>query len=114
MMHLVFEAKKVTYIEALGGDIVQISFEKDITSDPINNPTLCLNISVNHEFPPFMPEVEWFDGDEYDGGETIKILRIDQKSLQVVLNNDISFDISFQIAGSKYKKIESFLLTATE
>ena len=113
-MHIVFEAKKVTYIEALGGDIVQISFEKDIISDPINNPTLCLNISVNYEFSPSTPEIEWFDGNEYDGGETIKSLKIDPKSLQVVLDNDISFDISFKIAGSKFKKIESFLLFATE
>ncbi len=33
-MHFFFEAHQVSYNETLGGDIVQVSFEKDANSDP--------------------------------------------------------------------------------
>ena len=54
-MNFQFDAKSVSYEEALGGDIVQVSFEENPDDDPLN-PTscsLCLTISQK---PPAKPE----------------------------------------------------------
>ena len=113
-MHLNFTAKSTSYAEALGGDIIQLTFE-EYESEDIYNPTaLYLLISINYEFPPFTPSVEWFDGNEENGGAEILNYKIINNSLQLWLNNNLSFDISFSVNEETFKNIEEFLLSATK
>ncbi len=118
-MHLAFEAKEVTYNEALDGDIIQVSFQefpdpdidysnKKFTMPP---PIKGVSISANYEFPPGNTGVEWCDGEEYNGGEEIREATLTNTSLKMVLKNGYRFDISFKTDDITLKNIRKFLLT---
>jgi hypothetical protein len=107
-MDIIFEAKKVSYNEALGGDIIQISFDQDDHDDILENPYKYLLISINYEFPPFKPSFEWYDGTEYDGGDEIKKYTFQPDHLMMQLENDLVFDISFKIEKPLFEKIDQF------
>lgn len=70
-MEIEFEAKKVEFNEAVGGDYVQVDFDSEVYPDPNEDQSIYLMISAQYEFPPFKPTVEWYDGKEYGGGADI-------------------------------------------
>ena len=56
-MHLAFEAQEVDYSEALGGDIIQVSFQEypypDLDYAKVMPPPIkSVLFSANYEFPP--------------------------------------------------------------
>ena len=117
-MNIKFIAEDVSYNEALGADIVQIGFyeycddEVDYSkrNAPLPPPIKGITISANYEFPPYDLEVEWCDEEGYDGGCKIKELDLTEKSIRVVLDNQIGFDIEFNTDKVTYKNIRDFLL----
>ena len=113
-MHLNFTAKNTSYDEALDGEIIQVVFEEDESEDIYNQTTLYLSLSVNYEFPPFSPSIEWFDGSESNGGAKILNYKISRSSFQLWLNNNLSFDIAFTVNEVTFKNIEAFLLSITK
>jgi hypothetical protein len=80
-MNLVFNAQEVEYSEALGGDIVQVSFQEDPDIDyskkdfSLPPPIKYISISANYEFSP-KKTVEWCDGEKFDGGGSIQELKL--------------------------------------
>ena len=117
-MHIVFNAQEVDYSEALGGDIIQVSFQE--YPDPeidyskrnwkLPPPVKSVVFSANYEFPPYTTVVNWCDGEEDDGGESIKEIEITETYLRLVLENNVSFDISFKTDDITFIKIKRFLL----
>ncbi|OEU52443.1 MAG: hypothetical protein BA871_08875 [Desulfuromonadales bacterium C00003096] len=109
-MKIKFNAKEVEYSEAIDGEIIQISFGENDSDDILENPYNYITISVNYEFPPIEPTIEWCDGVEFTGGNDIKSYAITNDSFQLDLSDNVSFDISFKTNEEKLKNIEAFLL----
>ena len=108
-MHIKFAANNVSYNEAIDGEIVQVVFDEDTDNDSTEISKYYLLISVNYEFGSNLPSIEWFDGNECNGGASITNYRIDRSLLQISLDNSLSFDIAFSTEEQMYKNIESFL-----
>ena len=115
-MHLVYYAKEVNYAEALGGDIIQVTFNQHADPDLGSTvvPTLLppikyLLFSVNYECPPCTTEVEWFDGEDDCGRESIREIVLTRSKLNLVLENSYSFEVGFQTDDITYQNISSFL-----
>ncbi|MEI6066363.1 MAG: hypothetical protein WCP96_03430 [Methylococcaceae bacterium] len=99
----------MSYAEALGGDIVQISFEENPDDDPLNPTSCSLCLAINYEFPPSRINFEWCDGNDYEGGvEAIKY-SISNSEFIVWLDTDVSIKVNFSTNTSSYKKIVSLL-----
>ena len=118
-MHLAFEAQEVLYNEALGGDIIQVSFQEFPDPDidyskknfKIPPPIKYLSFSVNYEYSHSGIIVEWCDGERYDGQNTIKEIHLTKTSLAVILANSFSFEINFKTDDLTFKNIKTFLST---
>jgi len=118
-MHIVFNAQEVDYREALGGDIIQVSFKE--YPDPevdyskknwkLPPPVKSVDFSVNYEFPPYTTVVNWCDGEEEDGGELIKEIELTETLMRLVLENKFSFEVSFKTDDITFIKIKKFLLS---
>jgi len=108
-MHIKFNAQDVSYTEAIGGEIVQVLFDEDDDSGKEEIAKPYLLISINYEFQPIQPQLEWFDGTEFNGGAKLVKYVIDQQSFQAWLDNNMSFDIQFNIEEPTFKEIAKFL-----
>ena len=117
-MHLEFSASEVIYTEAIGGEIVQAIFQEfpDLEIDyskgkqPMPEPHKYVMFSAGCEFPPYDPTVEWSDGIDWYGGKAIKAIKLTANRLWLLLENDISIDVSFKTDDITLKNIERFLL----
>lgn len=117
-MNLEFEAKEVEYHEALDGDLVQAHFQEfpdpyidySKKNAPMPPPIKYIGISANYEFYSEKPIVEWCDGKNYGGGETIRELEITSRNLKMVLKNGYIIEVGFTTDDSTFKKIQRFLL----
>lgn len=121
-MHLKFNAQEVTYAEALGGDLVQVSFQEEPDPDidyskknhPLPQLIKSLSFSACYEFPPYDTTVEWCDGDNYSGGELIRKVELSKTCLKVELENEYRFDVSFEIDDITFKNIQRFLIVTNQ
>lgn len=111
-MNITFKAEKVDYIEAIGGDLIQVSFEQRDSEDYLNDPPVYVSISVLYEFPPFKPSIEWFDGSEFNGGIDIKSYTLRNGCFEFTLQNGDSFEIEFEIDINTFNNIKSFFSKA--
>ena len=109
-MKIEFKAQEVSYIEALGGDIVQVSFAEKDSDDLLINPYKYVHVSVNYEFPPPIPQVEWCDGTDFNGGARILDYVFSKDSLELNLEGNVRFNISFETDEATIGSIERFLL----
>ena len=116
-MHLEFYAHEVYYADGLDGGIINVSFQEfpdpeiDYIKRDFDLPPSVKGIffSANNEFTPCETHVEWSDGEEENGGASIKEFELTKTSLKIVLNNNYSFHINFETDDITYQKIESFL-----
>ena len=116
-MNLEFHAKEVIYSEALGGDIVQVSFQEEPDPDidyskrgaPLPPAIKNVMISAHYEFSG-EKHVEWCDGKECDGGQLIRYIEITKTQLKLVVENGFRFDVSFNTDEITFKKMTLFLL----
>jgi hypothetical protein len=115
-MNLLFHAKEVTYSEALGGDIVQVSFQEEPDPDidygkkgaPLPPVIKYVLISANYEFSG-IKHVEWCDGEEFDGGQSIRKVEITKTRLKLVVVNGFNFEVTFNTDEITFQKIVAFL-----
>jgi hypothetical protein len=108
-MNFEFDAKSVSYEEALGGDIVQVHFEENPDDDPLNPTSCSLCLSINYEFPPSRIDCEWCDGNDYDGGAEAIKYSIRNSEFIVWLDNGMRVKVNFSTNTSRLKKIERLL-----
>ena len=106
--HITFTAKELRYEEALGGDIVQISFDEDPTEDPLDRTKRYFLISQNYEFPG-KPTVEWHDGIDYDGGSEIVDYVFTKNLFEANLKNGLSIKVHHSCSEDVLMKIQAFL-----
>ena len=110
-MNIEFYAKKVSYSEAIDGEIVQAIFEEgeDADEDLFNPSKLYLLISTNYEFGSGAADAEWFDGKDIGGGVKVKSYNIDKARITVWLENGKIFKIDHDADASVLECIRSYL-----
>lgn len=107
-MNLEFVAKSVSYVEALGGDIIQVVFDEN-PEDDTDSPAGCnLCASINYEFPPCDVSFEWAYGDDFGGGKALKY-SICNSAFSVWLDDGSYIKVGFTTDISTYNKIRSLL-----
>lgn len=111
-MNINFKAVEVEYDEAMGGEIVCISFDEDPNDYSFNRTKRCISISQNYEFPG-KPTLQWHDGEDYDGdysgGTGIKSYNLSKDLFELELTNGLSFNISHSCSNKVLVKIQRFL-----
>ena len=106
-MNVEFYANKVSYNEAIDGEIVQVLFEED--EDPFNPTKLYILISTNYEFGSGTADAEWFDGKEIDGGVKVTSYNLDNEKIIIRLENGNIFEIGHDADASVLESIRSYL-----
>jgi len=107
-----FQAQKVSYEEANGGDIIQITFDADGSTDSDESllPTRpYLMISECHEVSRKV-SIEWFDGTDFDGGSSVVEYSLSETVFELSLNNGVHFIITHACSQKKLENIKTVLL----
>ena len=107
MNNIRFKASEVTYNEAIDGEIVQVSFDEDPDSDPLDRTKCYIMISQNYEFPG-PPTVEWHDGEHYDGGSEILSCRFTDNFFELTTTNGVKFRVEHRCKVEIFNKIRAF------
>lgn len=122
-VHLAFYAKVVTYTEAIDGEIVSVSFQEeeddpdldDTSVDALyENTVKGIWISAASEFSDFVADVEWCDGNNYDGKYNVRDYILSSNRLELTLIDGSQFDIDFSTDNKTLKDIEAFLSVAVK
>jgi len=108
-MRLAFEAKFVDCADAIGGEILQVSFDTLPTShDTDERCTPYVLISRNFEFP-VPANVEWHDGQKYGGGAKIRSINLQRDRVSIKLEHNLEVEVVFRVPPKKFGKMRSFL-----
>ena len=108
-MTISFRAKFVDCLEAIGGDLIQVSFDTIPDSEEEDNrASPYVIIGRLFEFPG-AATIEWHDGSDYDGGAEIVSASLRRDGLMMRLDRDVSFEITFQISDKRFTKLASSL-----
>ena len=116
-MTINFHAEHVTYGEAIGGDLVQVTFlehdEDDADYDEkkqISGTSTIkyIMVSMLYDFPGDTPTMEWNDGTKDNGGANIERVTMSKGFLRVWIDSGLDFAISFVKNEEAYENIREF------
>src|SRR5437764_859639 len=108
-MTLAFKASSVECTSAIGGEILQVTFDTAPTVQEEDQRTMpYVLISRNFEFPG-SPTIEWHDGDDYDGGAEIVTTALRKDGVLITLDRELEIDVTFSLPDRKFAKLKSFL-----
>lgn len=108
-MKLAFKASSVSCSSAIGGDLLQVSFDTMPKSkDEDERDTPYVLISRNFEFPG-TATVEWHDGRDYDGGAEIVLVTLTREQVLIKLDRDMEIDVSIGVGDRRFAQLSSFL-----
>ncbi len=107
-MNLEFEARSVSYEEALGGDIIQVVLDENLEDGTYNTAARSLCFSINYEFPPYDLSFEWAYGDDFGGGKALKY-SICNSEFSVFLDSGSCIKVGFSTNLSTYNNIVDLL-----
>jgi hypothetical protein len=108
-MTLAFKAKFVACADAIGGEIMQVSFDtKSEGEDEDERRTPYVLISRNFELPG-SATIEWHDGNDYDGGATILSLVLARDRVVIELDRDLDIDVALHISHRRFTELGSYL-----
>ena len=108
-MTLVFDATSIDFADALGSEILQVNFDtapEDQDEDQRSTPYVI--ISRNFEFPD-SATIEWYDGQDYDGGAEILSVTLIRTRITLCVNRELNFEVTFHFPDKKFKKLTSLL-----
>jgi len=106
-MTITFEAKFVHCSEAIGGELLQVTFDSVDLKDEELRKTPYVLLGQSFEFPS-PPTIEWHDGNEYDGGGIQSILLF-RNAVRIVTDTGTGFGITFSISNDLYSKLVEYL-----
>ena len=108
-MKLSFEAKYVDCVDAMDGEILQVTFDTLPPShDELERRSPCVLISRNFEFPG-TATVEWHDGVDCDGGRAITEMVLGRARVTARIGRKLELDVAFRISDKKFAKLKSYL-----
>jgi len=108
-MRLSFEAKYVDCVDAIDGEILQVTFATLPPShDDVERRSPYVLISRNFEFPG-TATVEWHDGIDCDGGRAITEMILRRERVTAGIGRKLELDVTFRISDKKFAKLKSYL-----
>ena len=108
-MTLRFEAKFVSCLTAIGGDILQVNFDtRSESGDEDHRRTPYVSISQNFEFTD-SAAIEWHDGHDYDGGAEIIAMALSREYISITVDQGLDFDVTCHLTERKFNQLKSFL-----
>ena len=108
-MTLAFEAKYVDCADAIGGEILQVSFDTVPAShDEDERCTPYVLIGRSFEFSD-SATVEWHDGQDYDGGAEVTSMTLKRDRVYIKLDRNLDLEVAFRLPDKKFAKLRSFL-----
>lgn len=108
-MTLAFTSRFVSCADAIGGDILQVTFDtKPRNEDEDERSTPYVLVSCNFEFPG-PATIEWHDGVEYNGGAEITSLTLTRDRVLIKLDQGWEMDVGFRIGDRQFAKLSSYL-----
>lgn len=108
-MTLAFDATRIDCTDALGGEILQVSFDTaPEDQDENQRSTPYILISRNFEFPG-SATIEWYDGHYYDGGAEIVTVTLRRTRIAIRVDRELDFEVTFHLPDKKFTKLTSFL-----
>jgi hypothetical protein len=107
-MTLAFKATYVACTDALGGDILQVSFDTVLDDDENPRCSPYVLISRNFEFPE-SAAIEWHNGQDYDGGAEIRSITLTRTHITLRLNRELTIAVSFKLTEAAYTRLTVFL-----
>jgi len=108
-MTLAFDATRIDCVDALGGEILQVSFDtapEDQDEDQRSTPYIL--ISRNFEFS-CSATIEWYDGYDYDGGAEIVTLTLRRTRMTIRVDQKLDFEVTFHLPDKQFNKMTFFL-----
>ena len=108
MKEISFFATEVEYNEAIGGEIVQVSFDEDPDQDPFDRTKCYVMISQNYEFP-VSPSLEWHDGIDDNGGAKVLSYKFTNDFFELIITDAIIFKVKHNCEEKTFTKIQKFL-----
>src|SRR4051812_8276090 len=107
-MALAFEATFVDCGEAIGGELLQVTFDTVPANHDENlRQSPCVIISRLFEFPG-RETVDWHDGRDYDGGAEVISGSLRRTGFSARLNRG-ALDIAFALPDDQFTELVSFL-----
>jgi hypothetical protein len=108
-MTIVFDATRIDFADALGGEILQVNFDMaPEDQDEAQRSTPYVLISRNFEVSD-SATIEWYDGHDYDGGAEILAVTLKRTRITLCVNRELNFEVTFHLPDKKFKKLTSFL-----
>jgi len=107
-MTLTFKATYVACTDALGGNILQVSFDTVLDDDETSRCSPYVLISRNFEFDE-SAAIEWHNGLDYDGGAEIRSITLTRTRITLRLNRELTIDVSFKLTEAAYARLTVFL-----
>jgi hypothetical protein len=108
-MTIVFDATRIDFADALGGEILQVNFNTaPEDQDEAQRSTPYVLISRNFEVSD-SATIEWYDGHDYDGGAEILSVTLKRTRITLCVNRELNFEVTFHLPDKKFKKLTSFL-----
>ena len=108
-MTLTFEAKFVDCADAIGGEILQVSFDTVASNHAEDERcTPYVLISRNFEFAD-SATIEWHDGKDYDGGAEITSVSLKRDRVSIRLDRELGFEVAFHLQDRKFAQLRTSL-----
>jgi hypothetical protein len=111
IMNLSFDAPYVDYRNAMDWEIQQVVFDTtcDDTEDAedIRKSPYVL-ISRNFESPG-ATTIEWHDGNDYDGGGSIRSASLEANRIKIILDGSRTIDITFNLNTNHFEELKKYL-----
>lgn len=108
-MRLAFHATFLDCTEAIGGDLLQVSFDTvEFDADEDARQTPYVLISRLFEFPG-RATIEWHDGSDHDGGAEIVEAMLRRTGVSIRLNRPLEIEVGFHVSDREHEELRSFL-----
>lgn len=107
-MTLRFEAEVVRCAEAIGGEILQVTFDSVDMEDEDGRQSPYMLLGQCFECPG-PPTIEWHDGTDYDGGADIRSIVLKPNSVEITTDTGPDFDVSFSLTSTRYEELSNLL-----
>ncbi len=110
-MNLSFNAPHVDCTNAIDWEIQQVLFDTtcddaDDAEDRRKSPYVL--ISRNFEFPD-AATIEWHDGNDYDGGGSIRSASLEANRIKIILNRSRTINITFKLDLNHFEELKKYL-----
>ena len=108
-MPLSFEATAIVWGDAIDGELLQVCFDTAAAvRDEAERCTPYVLILRNFEFPG-AATIEWYDGQDYDGGADIASVSLSRTRVAITLRRGMDIEVTFRITEKEFTRLKTCL-----